>query len=162
MISHKLKDLDQLAQEIQLRKSSKQVVVHCHGCFDLVHLGHLYHFRSAKALGDLLVVTVTQDQFIHKGPGRPLFTQEQRRDYLSAITFIDYVAINRWPTAIETIVLLKPNIYVKGIEYQNADHDKTGNIAREIEAIESVGGKICFTDDPVWSSTQVLMKLRIE
>ena len=59
-----------------LRKKNK--IVLCHGVFDLVHYGHILHFQSAKKFGDYLVVSVTKDKFIKKGPGKPLFNSDIR------------------------------------------------------------------------------------
>ena len=152
----KIKKLELLAEEItSLKKRGKKIVL-CLGCFDLVHYGHIKHFEAARQQGDVLVVTVTEDKYIHKGPGRPFFTQEQRSEYLSALEMIDFVAINRWPTSIETIKILKPDVYVKGVEYQNEADDPTGNIQYEREAIEQVGGRIYFTNDIVYSSTALI------
>lgn len=156
MYSKKTKTLEELSEIIKEEKKIGKTVVHSHGCFDLVHYGHLMHFLSAKNLGDILVITVTEDRFVNKGQDRPFFTQEQRRDYLSAFEMVDYVAINRWPSSAKTIRLLKPNIYVKGVEYKNIEDDLSGRIIHEINAIEAVGGKIAFTDEVVYSSTQLI------
>ena len=48
-------------------------IVQCHGCFDLMHVGHIRHLQAARAMGDLLVVTVTADAYVGKGAGRPAF-----------------------------------------------------------------------------------------
>ena len=58
-----------------LRKSGKKIV-HCHGVFDLLHPGHIKHFESAKKKGDVLIVTLTKEEYVNKGPGRPIFNQK--------------------------------------------------------------------------------------
>src|SRR5690606_38542768 len=58
-------------------------VVHCHGCFDIVHPGHIRHLRQARALGDLLLVTITGDEEVRKGTGRPLIPEELRAENLA-------------------------------------------------------------------------------
>ena len=65
-----------------LRKAKKKIIL-CHGVFDLVHYGHILHFKSAKQLGDVLIVSITKDKYIKKGIGRPLFNEIQRLKYLS-------------------------------------------------------------------------------
>ena len=56
-----------------LKKSQGKKIILCHGVFDLLHIGHIKHFEEAKKMGDILVVTITPDQFVNKGPGRPAF-----------------------------------------------------------------------------------------
>ncbi|MBZ0141422.1 MAG: adenylyltransferase/cytidyltransferase family protein, partial [Pseudorhodoplanes sp.] len=64
----KVLPLDQLASTIEsVRKGGRRVVL-CHGVFDLLHVGHLRHLKAARAFGDLLVVTITGDGFVNKGP----------------------------------------------------------------------------------------------
>ena len=152
----KIKPLEELALLIAGHRSHGRKVVHCHGCFDLVHYGHLKHFETAKQQGDLLVVTVTEDHYVNKGSGRPFFTLSQRCEYLAALEVIDFVGANRWPSAAPTIRLLAPSIYIKGIEYKHMPEDI--KLQEEIAAVESVGGHIHFTDDIVFSSTYLLNK----
>ena len=134
----------------------EQAVVHCHGVFDLLHVGHIRYLRAAAALGDILVVTVTPDEFVNKGPHRPAFTAELRAEHLAALDCVDWVAVNRWPTAIEPITILKPDLYAKGSEYRNEAGDVSGAITKEREAVEAVGGQLVFTDDLVFSSSNLL------
>src|SRR3990172_8805312 len=112
--NEKIKPLDELALIVAELKTAGRQVVHCHGVFDLIHPGHIRHLHSAKTQGDVLVVTVTPDEYVNKGPGRPIFNQRLRVESLAAFACVDYVAINRWPTAVETILLLKPDVFVKG------------------------------------------------
>src|SRR3990167_2131420 len=101
----KIFELEKLAQKIHTLKSEGKKIVHCHGCFDLMHIGHIKYFQSAKRMGDMLVVTVTPDEFVDKGPGRPVFNENLRAEAIAALECVDYVAINRWPTAEETLRL---------------------------------------------------------
>ncbi len=149
--------LDQLLETLnKLRSEGPLKVVHCHGVFDLVHIGHIRHLEAAKRLGDLLIVTVTPDEFVNKGPSRPIFPDTQRAEALGALACVDYVAINRWPTSIETISMLKPNLYVKGQEYRQEAQDITGKIGEEIAAVRAQGGEVAFTNEIVHSSTQLI------
>lgn len=150
---HKLSLLSQITAAL---REQNRMVVHAHGCFDLLHLGHIRHLRAAKRLGDVLVVTITPDQFVNKGPKRPLFAADLRAEALAALETVDYVAINEWPTASPTIQLLKPNIYVKGPECVNV---KSVGLLDEADAIRMVGGTLCFTNDPVFSSTALIAAL---
>ena len=157
-MSPKIKTLEELQKIIREVKSDGKKVVLCHGVFDLLHLGHIRHFNEASSLGDILIVTVTSDEFVKKGPNRPAFTTELRLEALSALESIDFIAANNWPEATKVIKLLQPSIYCKGPDYKNHTDDVTGKIKDERKAIESVGGKICFTEDITFSSSSLLNK----
>lgn len=157
-VSDKIKDLDELAKILVSSKAGKKKVVQCHGVFDILHIGHIRHFEAAKKLGDILVVTVTPDRYVNKGPHRPTFTEILRTEAIAALGCVDYVAINKWPTAVEAIQLLKPDIYAKGAEYKDAQKDYTGKIIDEEAAVKSVGGKIAFTDDITYSASSLTNK----
>lgn len=137
-----------------IRKERK--VVLCHGVFDLLHIGHIKYFESAKAAGDILVVTVTPDRFVNKGPNRPAFPEKLRCEAIAALEVVDYVALNMWPTAVETIQLLKPDIYAKGSEYKKTENDLTGMIVEEEKALRDIGGTMLYTDDIVFSSSTLI------
>ena len=132
------------------------VVVQAHGTFDLLHLGHVRHLEAARELGDVLVVTITADRFVNKGPGRPVFTEALRAEMLAALHFVTYVAIAEAPDAIDAINAIKPDIYAKGSDYQNPDGDVTGKIALERKAVEAYGGTVRFTDEITFSSTELI------
>ena len=149
--------LEKLKKKIRDLKSGGKKVVHCHGCFDLMHPGHIKYFQAAKEMGDILVVTITPDKYVDKGPDRPVFNQNLRVDSIVALECVDYVAINKWPTAEETLRLLRPDIYVKGQEFKNLE-DKTGKLQNEYEIIQEIGSQVKFTDEIVFSSTDLLNK----
>jgi rfaE bifunctional protein nucleotidyltransferase chain/domain len=155
-IDSKIKSPVELAETISRLKAQGRCIVHCHGVFDLVHPGHIRHLEAAKREGDVLVVTVTLDEYVNKGPGRPIFNQHLRAETLAALQCVDYVAINDWPTAVETIRLLRPDVYVKGSEYAQRESDLTGKIYDEEQAILSVGGRIHFTGDITFSSSHLI------
>ncbi len=131
-------------------------IVQAHGAFDLLHLGHIRHLQAAKRLGDILVVTVTPDRFVNKGPNRPVFAEALRAEALAALDCVDFVAINDAPDAVSAIEQIRPDIYVKGQDYQNPQGDVTGKIAREREAVEAHGGKLVFTDEVTYSSSELI------
>jgi len=150
-------ELEELEQMIQDLRSHGKKIVHCHGCFDLMHPGHIKYFQAAKKMGDILVVTVTPDAYVDKGPGRPVFNQDLRAYSIAALGCVDYVTVNRWPTAEETLRLLRPHIYVKGQEFEKLE-DKTGKIQKEFEVIKDIGAELRFTHEIVFSSTELLNK----
>ncbi len=151
----KILKIDALAQKIRVLKSEGKKIVHCHGCFDLMHPGHIKYFQAAKKMGDILVVTITQDVYVDKGPDRPVFNQNLRVDSIAALECVDYVAINKWPTAEKTLELLRPHVYVKGQEFEKLE-DKTGKIQKEFEIIREIGAEMRFTHEIVFSSTKLV------
>ena len=113
----KINSLSEIAAAVKREKYAGKCLVHCHGVFDLIHPGHIRHLETAKKEGDILVVTVTADRFVNKGPGRPVFNQDLRAESLAALECVDYVAVNDSATAVEPIQQLQPDVYVKGAEY---------------------------------------------
>ncbi|MBF0191586.1 MAG: adenylyltransferase/cytidyltransferase family protein [Magnetococcales bacterium] len=152
----KIQTIEALAETVAALKRAGKRVVHCHGCFDLLHIGHLRHFQQARALGDALIVTLTPDRFVDKGANRPAFPEALRAEALSALACVDYVAINAWPTAVETLHLLQPAYYVKGVEFRDAGEDYTGKMGVEAEVARSLGVELRFTGDIVFSSTTLI------
>lgn len=152
----KIKTFEEIKEILDQDRSQGLRIVQCHGVFDLLHPGHIRHFQEAKAQGDRLVVTVTPDRFVNKGPGRPAFTEALRLETLAALQMIDYVVLNDAPDAISAIQKIRPSLYVKGVEYRNHSEDVTGKITEEMHAVESVGGVIYYTDDIVFSSSTLL------
>jgi rfaE bifunctional protein nucleotidyltransferase chain/domain len=149
-------DLDQLAEIIAQERRAGQRIVLAHGVFDLLHIGHLRHLREAKAQGDILVVTLTEDKHVNKGPHRPAFGEDQRAEALAALEVVDYVAISRHSTAVEVINRLAPDVYVKGPDYRDKKADVTGGIDIEERAVNANGGAIYYTAGETFSSSTLL------
>lgn len=152
----KIKPLDELAAVIARHKAEGKTVVHCHGVFDLLHIGHIRYFEQASRMGDVLVVTISPDRFVDKGPHRPAFTETLRAEAIASLDYVDLVAINAWPTAEETLRLLQPDLYVKGSEFKEISTDMTGKMAREAKVVEEVGARLAFTEDIVFSSSNLI------
>lgn len=145
--------------ETNIRKSLKQEkkkIALCHGVFDLVHPGHIIHLQQAKDMADVLVVSVTAAKYVRKGPGRPYFNDEMRMKVLAALECVDYVLLSEGYTVEDIIETVKPDIYVKGEEYADADKDITGKITEEKFLVEKYGGRIAFTSGAVFSSTKLI------
>ena len=132
-------------------------VVHCHGCFDIVHPGHILHLQFARSMGDLLIVSVSADPHVNKGVDRPLIPDELRAQSLAALECVDAVYVNPDPTAVELLNALQPDVYVKGREYEeNADP----RFLAEKKAVISGGGRVVFSSgDVVYSSTALIGSL---
>lgn len=129
-------------------------VVHCHGCFDIVHPGHIRHLRQAKSMGDILLVSITGDMGINKGKGRPLIPEELRAENLAAIDFVDWVYVDPHKTAGDLLSAVHPDVYVKGKEYE---HNRDTRFLAEKDIVEKAGGRVVFSSgDIVFSSTALI------
>jgi len=147
--------IQDLVDEVKKLKGRNLRVVQCHGVFDLLHIGHIRHFEQAKKLGDILIVTLTPDRFVNKGVGRPAFSEALRAEVIASLDCVDYVAVNQWPSAVETIKLIQPDLFAKGDEFKDGK-DTIGHISQEEEAIRMVGGKVAFTTDITFSSSALI------
>jgi len=154
--SPKLVSLSQLAEATASLRTQGKTIALCHGTFDLLHFGHIRHIARANQIADVVIVTLTADAYISKGPGRPVFNEDLRAEQIAALADVDFVAINFAVTAINVIELLKPDFYVKGSDYKNHDDDVTGNISLEERAARNIGGSIIFTDELTFSSSKLL------
>ena len=110
--------MEKITEKLKKIRKTKKIVL-CHGVFDLVHLGHIKHFKSAKKFGDYLIVSITANEYINKGPGRPIFHHKERLEYLKQIKIIDEVIISESLSAESIIKLVKPHYYVKGPDYKD-------------------------------------------
>src|SRR5213078_2732395 len=108
--SPKVCSLDRLLSIRNSARQNGQTVVHCHGCFDIVHPGHIHYLQFAKALGDVLVVSVSADPQVNKGPARPLIPEDLRAGSLAALECVDYVYVNPHATAVELLGVLQPDL----------------------------------------------------
>lgn len=130
-------------------------IVQCHGCFDLLHLGHIRHFQAAKAHGDLLIVTITPDRYVNKGPNRPVFSEDLRREAVSALACVDAAVITNEPTAAGAIRQLRPAVFAKGPDYAPETLDPG-----EAAALQEVGAELVITPTEKWSSSALLHNWR--
>ena len=144
---------EDISKKAQLR--GKKIGM-CHGVFDLLHPGHFAHFKVAKSKVDILIVSVTTDLFVKKGPGRPLFQENVRAATISMLECVDYVVFSNNETALNSIERIRPNIYFKGSDYKNIADDVTGMIMKEMQQVEKYGGEVIFTDELTSSSTTLI------
>ena len=154
----KIFELNQLSKICLDLKRKKKKIALCHGVFDLLHPGHIYHFKQAKERGDILVVSVTSDEYVLKGPGKPFFSEKYRINSLAALEIIDYVVLINEKSAINAIKKIRPNFYVKGSDYKKSKEDITGKINLEKKEVKKIGGEIIFTTGPVFSSSKIINK----
>lgn len=156
MAHHKVIPFEKAAVHFSKLRIAGKKLVHCHGTFDMVHPGHIVHFEEARALGDVLVVTITAETFVNKGPGRPYFNDALRSRWLAALACVDYVVVIPFAAAVEAIECVHAQIYCKGREYENFENDVTGNIREDVEAVKRMGGEMRYVGSIVFSSTKLL------
>ena len=124
-------------------------VVLANGCFDEVHVGHLEHLKAAKAMGDCLIVSLTGDEFVNKGPGRPINKWNVRAAMLREWRCVDSVI--ETDSACSAIRRVKPAYFVKGIDYAGGDRFSEDVAA----ACKAVGAEIRYTTTPKTSVTDI-------
>jgi len=155
--SHKVIDKAAAARWVRELQGQDQKVVFTNGCFDLLHLGHVRYLEAARSLGDALIVGVNTDASaarLHKGPGRPLTPEADRARVLAALACVDRVVLFEEDTPLELITALKPDILVKGGDYQL--HEIVGR-----EIVLARGGKVAALPFlPGYSTTQLVERLR--
>ena len=115
MINNKIKSIKEIKIIFNKLKNKKKKIILCHGVFDLIHNGHINHFNEAKKLGDILIVSLTKDEFIKKGFNRPIFKINERMTCISALEAVNYVIESPNESAEYVIKSVKPNYYVKDL-----------------------------------------------
>jgi D-glycero-beta-D-manno-heptose 1-phosphate adenylyltransferase len=133
----KILTLNAAVERVRELKRQGKIVVFTNGCFDLLHPGHTRYLAEARRLGDALVVAVNSDRSLRalKGPGRPVFPENERAEILAALACVDYVTIFDDLTPRELIARMLPQILVKG---GNWPPDQI--VGRE--EVEAAGGKV--------------------
>ena len=154
-----MKNLLKIKNKITITKKNKMVIGLCHGVFDVLHYGHLKHFEAAKKKCDYLFVSITSDEYIKKGPNRPVHSVNERLFFLQNIELVDYAFIADGESAVNSINLIKPDFYFKGNEYKDNLSDKTKKIFYEIAALKKNQGKIIYTNEKQLSSSKIVNQL---
>ncbi|MDD5644268.1 MAG: D-glycero-beta-D-manno-heptose 1-phosphate adenylyltransferase [bacterium] len=143
-----------LAEKIAEKYRSKgKKIVFTNGCFDLLHIGHIRYLKSAKELGDCLIVGLNSDSSVKsiKGRDRPYICEDERKEILESLEFVDEAVLFDEPTPMELIKSIKPDMLVKG-----ADWHKENIVGKEF--VESYGGKVKTVDYILGKSTTELAK----
>ncbi len=130
------------------------VIVLASGCFDILHAGHVGHLAAARKLGNVLIVAVTGDMYVAKGPGRPRSIAEHRAEVVASLRDVDAVIVNDADSTAGIIEAIKPHYFVKGSEYAT---NMTPRLRAEMEAVLAYGGTVRFgSGRVVLSSTAIL------
>ncbi len=135
--SKKILLLDKAIATVAAWKRQGLKVVFTNGCFDLLHPGHTRYLAEARKLGDRLVVAINSDGSVRalKGPGRPIFSEAERAEILSALKVVDCVTVFDQLTPREVIAQMHPDVLVKGADWG------AGEIVGR-EEVEAGGGRV--------------------
>ncbi|MCR4297492.1 MAG: adenylyltransferase/cytidyltransferase family protein [Gallionella sp.] len=128
------------------------ITVLANGCFDVLHAGHVLHLEAAAKLGDRLVVSLTLDEHVNKGPHRPINDWDSRALVLRALRCVSEVVPST--DGAEAVMTFRPDVAVKGIDYKD-----TQVIERMRAACALVGAKLVFTETPKMSFSDKLAAL---
>ena len=135
--------------------TQKKTIGMIHGVFDIIHYGHILYFKEAKSKVDYLIISITSDKFVNKGPGKPIFNLKKRIEVLKSIKYIDEVIVSDYKTAVNNLKIIKPDYYIKGKDYKNLKNDLSRQILVEKKTVEQYGGKILFTKSELHSSSSI-------
>jgi D-beta-D-heptose 7-phosphate kinase/D-beta-D-heptose 1-phosphate adenosyltransferase len=123
---------------VERARADGKTVVFTNGVFDILHPGHTRYLRDARALGDVLIVGINSDRSaraLGKAPDRPINSEAERAEVLSALSSVDAVVVFDEETPHEIVTLMQPDILVKG-----ADWGENAIVGRDI--VEARGGKV--------------------
>lgn len=142
-----LKDLEsEIVSIISIRGNDHLLkVILTSGVFDLVHPGHISYFEKAKSFGNTLVVSVVDDKFVRKGPGRPVFGENMRLRWLAALEIVDYVVLNGDYGPWKVMKAIKPDVYVKG-------YNLTRGLMKDIATMRDLGGQTVLIPETMHST----------
>ncbi len=138
------------------RAAGKRIVL-TNGTFDILHVGHVRYLEAARAMGDILVVGINSDVSVrgYKGPGRPVVPQQERAEIVAALRCVDYATIFDEPTATHLIEALRPEIYVKGGDYDGSKP------LPEAAAVHAYGGEVRIAPFvPDHSASRIIKEVR--
>jgi len=136
----KLKSIEEITRLLHTKKHQK--IVFTNGCFDILHVGHVKYLEIAKSFGDVLIVGLNSDDSIKrlKGQSRPINPLEDRAYILASLESVSYVVPFEEDTPLELISVLKPDILVKGTDYEGKEVVGS-DIAKEVRLVQFVEGK---------------------
>ncbi|MCX7965913.1 MAG: adenylyltransferase/cytidyltransferase family protein [Syntrophorhabdaceae bacterium] len=148
-----IKDIESLKKIIEKERGKGKKIVFGNGCFDILHVGHIRYLKGAKALGDILIVAINDDESVARlGKRKKVITPAQERvEILTAIDCVDYVTTFSEETVEELLKELKPDIHAKGTDY-------TEDTVPERDIVLSYGGRIAIVGDPKNHSTSEIIK----
>ena len=137
-----IKTWDEISSIISELKNNDKKIVFTNGCFDILHIGHVKYLEKAKNFGDILILGLNSDDSTHrlKGKNRPINTQDDRAYILASLEVVDYVVIFNEDTPLDLIKLIKPDVLVKGGDYEGKEVVGE-DIAKELKLVQFIDGK---------------------
>ena len=149
---HKVYPLPELLEQLTADRQAGQRIVFTNGCFDILHRGHATYLQTARALGDKLVVGVNADDSVRrlKGEARPVNAQDDRAYLLASLAAVDYVVIFNEDTPHELLQQLRPDVLVKGGDYQ-LEEVIGREFAQQVQLIDFVDG---------YSTTKTIQRMK--
>lgn len=123
-------------------------VVLANGCFDPLHYGHVLHLQAAKQMGGMLIVSVTKNEHVNKGPGRPVFDEYERMAMVTALKCVTAAILS--VDALDALRQVKPAVFVKGEEYEGSIQPEVLDYCKENKI------EIAYTRAKRYSSTKLL------
>jgi D-beta-D-heptose 7-phosphate kinase / D-beta-D-heptose 1-phosphate adenosyltransferase len=137
-----IKSWDEISSIVNSLKNKNKKIVFTNGCFDILHSGHVKYLEEAKSFGDILILGLNSDTSTQrlKGKNRPINTQIDRAYILASLEVVDYVVIFDEDTPLDLINIIKPDILVKGGDYQGKKIVGQ-NVAKELKLVKFVDGK---------------------
>ena len=124
-----------------LRNKDRKIIF-TNGCFDILHIGHIKYLEKSKSFGDILILGLNSDSSIKriKGDNRPINIQTDRAYILASLEVVDYVVIFNEDTPLDLIKLIKPDVLVKGGDYEGKEVVGQ-NIAKELRFVKFIDGR---------------------
>jgi len=137
-----IKTWDEISSIISELKNNDKKIVFTNGCFDILHIGHVKYLEKAKNFGDILILGLNSDNSTHrlKGKNRPINTQDDRAYILASLEVVDYVVIFNEDTPLDLIKLIKPDVLVKGGDYEGKEVVGQ-DIAKELKLVQFIDAK---------------------
>jgi D-beta-D-heptose 7-phosphate kinase / D-beta-D-heptose 1-phosphate adenosyltransferase len=137
-----IKTWDEISIIVNENKSKDKKIVFTNGCFDIIHFGHVKYLEKAKSFGDILILGLNSDKSVKKikGENRPINNQNDRSYILASLEVVDYVVVFDADTPFELIKLIKPDILVKGGDYENKEVIGQ-DIAKELKLVKYIDNK---------------------
>jgi D-glycero-beta-D-manno-heptose 1-phosphate adenylyltransferase len=148
----KILSREALAAELETAREKGRQIVFAHGCFDILHVGHVRYLAAARQEGDLLAVGVNSDRSTQtlKGAGRPILPEMARAELVAALAAVDYVTIFDELNVEPLLTALRPHVHAKGTDY-------TAETVPERELAARLGIRVAITGDPKNHSTRDLI-----
>ena len=155
-LQSKILSVSALENQLKKWRNANEKIVFTNGCFDLIHFGHIDYLAKARDLGNRLVVGLNTDASIMrlKGSSRPIKDEQSRLALIAGLGFVDAVVLFDEETPIKLISIIKPDVLVKGGDYEVKDI-----VGHEI--VQSNSGKVCtidFVDG--YSSSKLIEKVK--